>query len=69
MLRLRIKLLLNLNILKPCMRSSIPTQQVTMAYPPKVMAYFRGKNKIEIREMRGTTMGKTGLRAETPFGK
>ena len=22
---------------------------------------------VEMREMRGTTMGKTGLRAETPF--
>ena len=69
MLRLRIKLLLNLNILKPCMRSSIRAQQVTMAYPPKSNGLFQGKNKIEIREMRGTTMGKTRLRAETPFGK
>ena len=24
---------------------------------------------VEMREMRRTTMGRTGLRAETPFGK
>ena len=33
-------------ILNLYMRSSILTHEATMAYPAKVMAYFRGENKI-----------------------